>query len=118
KFLSQCFFIVVPPGVVMPQTHFIVEGMAVGCIPILQYRKMFYPPLEHLKNCLYFDDEKGLEEIVTQAINMSAAQVTELRSNVLEYYSRFLSPASVVKNVLDPAVRDIYLNAEAESVKL
>ncbi len=118
KVLSHCSFILVPPGIVMPQTHFIVEGMSVGCIPILQYRQMFFPPLEHMKTCLYFNNEDDLEEIIKKAKKMAYREIAEMRINVLNYYSKHLDVSSVVHNVIDSEIVHIYLNAEAASVHL
>jgi len=53
--LSSGDFYLCLPGMGMPWSHNAYEAMAVGAIPILQYNKMFYPPLEHLENCLVYD---------------------------------------------------------------
>lgn len=116
--LSRCSFILVPPGVVMPQTHFIVEGMSVGCIPILQYRKMFSLPLEHNLNCLYFADETDLTDVVKFALSLSTTEVARLRANVMAYFRSHLSIESVIKNIVHPETISIYLNAESVSVDL
>lgn len=118
RVLSLCSFIVVPPGVVMPQTHFIVEGMSVGCIPILQYRDMFFPKLEHMKNCLYFNDAEDLKSVVSTAMKMSKNDIAIMRKEVVRYYSEHLSPEAVVERIVDPATNYIYLNAESISVDL
>jgi len=118
KVLSRCSFILVPPGVVMPQTHFIVEGMSVGCIPILQYRKMFSPSLEHNLNCLYFRDEADLTDVVRNALAMSQSDIARLRANVNAYFRSHLSVESVVKNIVHTETMCIYLNAESVSVDL
>lgn len=118
RVLSLCSFILVPPGVVMPQTHFIVEGMSVGCIPILQYRDMFYPPLEHMKNCLYFNDAEDLKRVVRGAMEMNKSDIVKMREEVVCYYSERLSPRAVVERIVDPAIKYIYLNAESVSVDL
>ena len=42
----------------MPMCHNIIESMAVGVIPITNYPEWFDPDLEHMKNCIVFDDQK------------------------------------------------------------
>lgn len=92
--------------------------MSVGCVPILQYRDMFYPQLEHRKNCLYFDDEEDLKRVVRTAIEMSNSDIANMRQNVVRFYSEHLSPKAVVDRIAGPATKSIYLNAEHISVDL
>ncbi len=107
RFLSECSFFLFTPGVTHPICHNNFEAMAVGTIPILQYPEYFYPALEHKKNCLIFNDEKDLVKIIKSALALPEKDVEEMRQNVLEYYNKYLSVESIVKNIMDSHAKGI-----------
>lgn len=94
KVLSKSDFFVCPPGVSMPLSHNVIEAMAVGTIPILNYTEWFKPCLEHMKNCIEFSDEENLISNVKYVLSMEQAQINKMHKNVIEYYEKYLSPQS------------------------
>lgn len=117
--LSSAGFFLAFPGVVMPLCHNIVEAMASGLIPILQYHTLFHPALEPGKNCLGFNDEQSFKECVVSAMHMDFEEIMKMKENVLLYYNEHLHPESVVRNIVSQKGKKklLLLNAEYQSVQ-
>lgn len=99
-FLAGADFFLAPPGIVMPMCHNAVEAMAVGAIPIINYPEWFGPRLEHLRNCIAFDDERDLVDKVKLALGMDPAQVLAMRRQVIEYYETHLRSDAFVADLM------------------
>ena len=119
ELLNECDFILCPPGVVMPLTHFIIEGMSMGCIPVVQWGNYMSPPLEHLKNCVSFFSLSELDQRINEVMYMDRDHLMRMRNNVIEYYNKYLAPKRVVERIENLRCGDrLFLNGEIESVKL
>jgi hypothetical protein len=94
--LAEADFFLCPPGIVMPMCHNVVEAMAVGTIPLINYAEWLHPNLEHLKNCIAFEDEDDLVKKTRLALAMPEAQIAAMRANVIDYYESHLRPEVVV----------------------
>jgi len=90
SFLGKTDFQVCPPGVDMPLCHNVVEGMSVGCIPILEYPEYFDPPLRDNEECLAFSGKRELLRAVRRCLDMDEAEIRRLRRRVLHYYETHL----------------------------
>lgn len=99
RFLSHSEFFLALPGVEYPWCHNLIESMSVGTIPILQYAHMFYPALEPGKNCLHYTGLDELGTAVKHALDMTPAEVQQMRKNVIDYYENVLSPAIVIRSL-------------------
>jgi hypothetical protein len=99
KILSKADFFICAPGARMPWCHNCVEAMAAGAIPILEYAHLFFPELQNRKNCLSFSNEEELQDAIKTALAMDTEAIEAMRKNVLEYYDRFLSIASITKKL-------------------
>lgn len=108
--LAKADFFLACPGVGMPLCHNVIEALAAGCIPILQYADYLPPPLENGVNCLTFHDAGGLRETIATANAMSVDKIVELRSNVRRYYNEFLAPGRFATRLLN-GPRVLLLNA-------
>ncbi len=97
--IAQADFFLCPPGIVMPMCHNIVEAMAVGTIPITSYPEWFTPKLEHMKNCIVFDDENHLIEKVELALQMSESELNMIRENAMKYHELHLRPETFITKV-------------------
>jgi hypothetical protein len=97
--LASAEFFLCPPGIVMPMCHNVIESMAVGTIPLINYPEWFHPNLEHLTNCIVFDGKDDLVEKMHLALSMPARQVEAMRANVIDYYESHLRPDSVVRAI-------------------
>lgn len=123
EILSYFNFYLCCPGVVMPLCHNVIEAMSVGTIPLIQkeYAEVMYPNLEHMKNAIIFKDLLHLGYILSEEIfNYSEQEIAELRNNALEYYTEYLTPEGMVKNLNEGIQKHhlIYLQAEHRSVKI
>jgi hypothetical protein len=99
--LSKGDFYLCLPGVRMPWSHNAIESMAVGTIPILQYDALFYPPLEHLKNCISYHDYASLDDAIQTALAMDVLQVQQMKAAVLDYYNQHLATDQTIKRIQD-----------------
>lgn len=108
--LSKADFFLACPGVGMPLCHNVIEALAAGCIPILQYAAYLPPPLEHGVNCLAFPDAAGLRNAISSALGMRPEEIQNLRAKVREYHDTFLAPGRFTKRLLN-GPRTLLLNA-------
>lgn len=90
--LSKGDFFLACPGVGMPLCHNLVEAMAAGSIPILQYGRYLTPALEDGVNCLAFTDARSLAAVTSRVLAMDAQEITALRHGVRRYYDEHQAP--------------------------
>jgi hypothetical protein len=90
--LAKADFFLACPGVGMPLCHNVIEAMAAGCVPILQYSEYLSPPLKHGINCLAFDNERSLELVLNSIFSMDQDQIQRLRAGVRAYHQEKLAP--------------------------
>ncbi len=117
--IARADFFLCPPGIVMPMSHNIIEAMAIGTIPITSYPEWLSPGLEHMKNCIVFDNEDDLIEKIHLALAMSDTQKAELRDNAMQYYDRHLRPETFVSKIeaRDDKVLDVLMYSEYNVAK-
>lgn len=117
--LSNSNFFLAFPGVVMPLCHNVIEAMAFGCIPVLQYANLFHPPLQHGVHCIGFSDEPSLTRAIDMALTMEEEEIERMRSHVITYYNHYLAPQAAVDQILKSKGREkrLVLNAEYQSVR-
>ena len=118
--LAKFDFYFALPGVIMPFSHNIIEGMSVGCIPFLQqsYADMFKPPLVNHKQVLTFTDLSDLEIKIEYLMGLDSTKIELMRNEVNTYYDSFLTPNKVVASLINVNFKNIYLQAEDYSVAL
>ncbi|MEI8287840.1 MAG: glycosyltransferase [Verrucomicrobiota bacterium] len=116
--LRRCDFFLTPPGKVMPFSHNLIEGMAAGCIPVLNYPEYLDPPLEPGVNCLAFRDVAGLNKTVESLLKMDPSEIFKMRAAVLQYYRQHLEPGQWLGNLLRKAGQNQNLLVNAEEVSL
>lgn len=107
--LALSEFFLACPGVRYPMSHNLIETLAVGSIPITQYPEMFFPALEHGKNCLVFRNETELLAVIQQALHMDEGQRQTLRQGAQDYYDAYLSPKACIQNLLAHHPRHVSL---------
>jgi hypothetical protein len=100
RFVANSEFFLCPPGVSMPLCHNVIEAMAVGSIPILNYGEWFRPRLQDGCNCMEFDDANDLIRKVTVAMRLGRPQIDEMRRNVIKYYQDYLAPERFEEKVM------------------
>tara|TARA_B100000378_G_C17944138_1_gene377777 strand:- start:155 stop:850 length:696 start_codon:yes stop_codon:yes gene_type:complete len=118
--LQEFHFYLALPGILIPQSHNLIEAMSVGCIPIIHktYADLMFPTLKHLETALVYDSMGELDELIIKSINLREDQIKSLEYNVQEYYSKHLSPAAVVKKIEENDFSKIYIQAEEKSLAL
>lgn len=111
--IAMADFYLATPGVHMPFCHNLIEALAAGSIPILQYPQYIQPHLEHSKNCLIFDDTESLTAVVEFALNASSEEISRLRKGAMKFYADYLIPGSFAKKMLahDSNKLTLYVNA-------
>ena len=90
--LAKADFFLACPGVGMPLCHNLIEAMAAGCVPILQYAAYLTPPLDDGVTCMAFADARSLGEVVAAVLAMSPERIRGMRANVRRHYQDFLTP--------------------------
>lgn len=118
KFLNNSKFFLAFPGVVMPLCHNIIEAMALGCIPILNYQNLFSPKLVDGVNCLTYSSLSDLKDVINKLDSIDEIKEAKMRENVLKYYQEYLSIDAVVNNLISTNMKKISLCAEHQSVDL
>jgi hypothetical protein len=97
--LATSDFFLCPPGYVMPMCHNTVEAMAVGTIPIINYPEWFDPHLEHLQNCIAFDDKADLLGKLNAVLQMDPEHIARMRQRVIAYYDAHLAPGTFIRKI-------------------
>lgn len=107
--LAMADFFLSPPGIVMPMCHNIIEAMAVGTIPITNYPEWLDPHLDHMENCIVFDDRDDLIAKMKQVLGMRPEEIARLRSNVIDYYNTYMRPDTFIRRIEASEDREIPL---------
>ena len=111
--LNRADFYLACPGVGMPLSHNLIEALAAGAIPILQYPQYLEPPLENGVNCLTFNNEEELLMAVNKALEMNDQDLARLHQNAETYYRENLTPGSLAKKLIcsEGGETHLYLSA-------
>lgn len=104
--LAKADFFLACPGVGMPLCHNLIEALAAGTIPILQYATYLPQPLENGVNCLAFENPAELQEITAKVLTMGQEQIQILRGNVRAYYDEFLAPGRFAEKLFSGPQRE------------
>lgn len=118
KALRRCDFFLSPPGWCMPFSHNLIEGIAAGCIPILNYPELLNPPLEDGLNCLSFQTPQDLQQNIEKALTMPSTVVETMRRNVMAYYAEHLSPGRWLRKCLESSDQSTTIRVNAEEISM
>lgn len=116
-YLLNADFFLCCPGINMPMCHHTIEAMACGSIPILEYPKLFSPPLEDQKNCMVFKGKNGLIDVLKHVLEMTPNEIRDMRTNVSEYFKTNLHPNNLKALLLDPNIQDYALLVNVKSLE-
>ncbi len=113
SYLAGADFFLACPGVKMPMCYNTTEAMSVGTILITEYPEYFYPPLEHMKNCIAYNGKEDLIDKIKIALKMDVESIATLKENVITYYDNYLRSESFVKSLIveDCCQFNLYLQA-------
>lgn len=98
--MAKADFFLACPGVGMPLCHNLIESMATGTVPILQYPAYLSPALQDGVNCLAFHDEASLREVINRVLAMDESGILRLREGVKAYYDTYLAPGRFADRLL------------------
>ncbi len=119
KIILQGFdFYFAAPGIIIPQSHNIIEAMSVGNIPILHktYANLFRPVLQNNINCLIYETIDEMNNTINKIFDLPDEKILNLRKNVSEYYIKNLTPEAVVTKIENNNYIKIFLQAEGISL--
>lgn len=105
------------PGVVIPLAHNVIEAMAVGTIPVLNYPHWFVPPLVNGENCLAFSSLIDLDRLIERILTMDSREIERLRTGVVKYYEEYLNPTRFMQRLLQSPFQTVTLHVLDESEK-
>ncbi len=97
--LSKASFFLALSGVHTPHSHNIVEAMAMGCIPILEYSQLLSPPLKEFYNAISFRGERSLLQKIKYILGLKNETIQNMRRNVLKYYDDHLTSKAVINTI-------------------
>lgn len=99
RLLARSEFALCPPGVFMPHAHNLVEALAVGTVPVLNYAGFCRPPLTPGVDCLAFRTPADLVAAVRRALAAPPAEVRGMRQAAAALYDAHLSPAGAARDL-------------------
>ena len=116
--LSGFNFFLALPGFLVPHCHNLIEALSSGTIPIIHknYARLMTPPLVHLENAVLFENLEDLDEKIHFAFKLDEEQITKMRKSVENYYTKNLTPSSVVEKILSNKENSFFLQAEQNSI--
>lgn len=111
--LAKADFFLACPGVGMPLCHNLIESMAAGAVPILQYAAYLPVPLRDGIDCLGFRSAEELAAVMVRVLAMSPAEVRALRAGVRAYYDAHLAPGCFTRTLFggDASRKTLLFNA-------
>lgn len=99
--LAKADFFLACPGVGMPLCHNLIEALAGGAIPILQYAAYLPVPLEDGKNCVSFHDADSLTAAIKRVLAMDQQEIQAMRANVRAYYLEHQAPGCFARRLFN-----------------
>ena len=94
--LAKARFFLACPGYRYPMSHNVIEALAVGSVPILEYPEQFYPALQNGVNCLTFNGVENLKDVAKRALAMPDDKWATMRDAAITYYEQHLAPQATV----------------------
>lgn len=106
--LSTKMFSLCPPGVQMPFCYNLIESLAVGTIPILEYGHLLPITLEHKVNCIDLRQYSTVENLVNDLGSMEESELAQMKKNVIQYYDEYLSFEVTANMIYNSAGETLY----------
>ncbi len=99
--LAQSNFALCPPGILYPLSYNLIETMAVGTIPVLNYADWMFPRLQDGINCIEFKTLDELDEKIQAISGMDEGKIAAMRQAVTNYYDQYLEPCRFADRLLN-----------------
>ncbi|MEM6473815.1 MAG: hypothetical protein AAF802_29940, partial [Planctomycetota bacterium] len=97
--IANSSFFLAAPGGDYPLSHNLVEAMAVGTVPVVEYGSLMTPPLQDGVNCIAYRGPRELKSALARIRSMPEASRDQLSNGAAEYYDRHLSAAAFVRAI-------------------
>lgn len=112
--LNEFRFYLALPGIIVPNSHNLIEGMASGCIPVIQssYAELLRPKLRHNINAIIFEDLDDLKLKITRIFEIKDKDVYRLQKNVKLFYNSYFSSEAIVRTLEKRKFEKIFIQAE------
>jgi hypothetical protein len=108
--LAQARFFLALPGVRYPMSHNLIEAMAVGTVPVLEYPELMHPPLQDGVNCVVYRGQDDIPRVAEQLRCLSSMRWLQMSQAVMGYYDAHLQPTAAVAKVLQSGPGPLYLH--------
>lgn len=108
--MAKSDFFLACPGAEMPLCHNVIECIAAGTIPIIEYPKYVKPGLEDGVNCLAFNGASELLVVLQKAMSMSESEKHKMRGSVIEFYQKYYSKGSFAKRLINTKGTTLVMN--------
>lgn len=95
----------------MPLCHNLIEALAAGSIPILQYASYLPRPLENGVNCLTFTCAQTLRSTLRRVMESTPEEINALRLKVKLYYDETLAPGKFSEALFRREQTTLLINA-------
>jgi hypothetical protein len=99
--LASADFFLCAPGSSQPTCHHLVESMAVGTIPILEYDDRVTPSLINDETAITFRGHDGLVAAIDRVLRMSKSEMIEMRANAAAFFDKHLCQGRFLKQIRD-----------------
>ncbi len=109
--MGKADFFLACPGVGMPLCHNLIESLAAGTVPILQYQDYLSPPLEDGVDCLAFRDAESLEKVLDRVMRMGQSEVAALREGAGSYFRAHHAPGAFARKLLASPAERLLINS-------
>ena len=107
--LARSDFFLAAPGCDYPFSHNVIEAIAVGTIPVLEYGSLFTPALRDGVNCIGYQGREGLRTAISRIQQLSRAEIIEMRRAVIAYYENHLSPRAFCDQLESDSISRLHL---------
>ncbi|WP_340202634.1 hypothetical protein [Ascidiimonas sp. W6] len=114
--LAKADFFLACSGSRMPMCHNVIEAMAVGAIPILEYPEYFHPPLKHGYNCIVYKGVEDLKNKIDEVLIIDEEKIKLLKQNVVNYYDTYLDASAWINDLLEMPYKEVELVVNAHLV--
>jgi hypothetical protein len=118
--LDHADFFLALPGTKIPHCHNCIEALSRGCIPILQYGRLFPRPLADGVDSLYYRTADEYLQTLNRALNMTRSEINAMSAAAKNYYTESLSHESFMrefnKGIGSHAQLELIINAERRSL--
>ncbi|MEM0924422.1 MAG: hypothetical protein AAGJ83_00155 [Planctomycetota bacterium] len=109
EMIARSDFFLAAPGGDYPLSHNVVEAMAVGTVPVIEYGPLMAPPLTDQKNCLTYQGAEGLRRTLAKIRLMDRQQIAALRTGAAKYYDQHLSASAFTRALKSGSYRGIHM---------